>query len=160
MPDKIRKFISKWMIEYIKNKDLVKKSITNISIEKNYNFIVEFNDKKQFFIIEPIIKDINKIIRMINPVEQISIVLLNNLHNFDLIVKNWKSFIDFKLFSIYFVNPFSELEKKWIIFPHSHHKISDEKSLKKGLKSLFQSVEQISKDKINEKLNLQDDKTK
>lgn len=152
MSDKIRKFISEWMIEYIKNKDIVKKTIKNISVEKDYNFAVEFNDKKQLFIIELPIDDINKIRSVINPEEHISLVLLNNLNNFEFIAKNWKNFIDFKLFSIYFINPFSELEKKWIIYPYTHHRISDEKSLKTGLKTLFQGVEQISLEQINEKL--------
>jgi hypothetical protein len=44
---------------------------------------------------------------------------------------------------MYFVNPESATDKKWMIYPHTHHKISDPSSLKLGLESLFSTVQEV-----------------
>ena len=46
------------------------------------------------------------------------------------------------MLSIYFVNPNSSTEKKWIIYPFTHSKITEHSALKLGLMTLFESVEE------------------
>jgi hypothetical protein len=58
-------------------------------------------------------------------------------------LKNWSKLITIPKLSVYFVNPFSETDKRWIIFPYTHHQISEQESLSNGLRSLFESVDPI-----------------
>ena len=58
-----------------------------------------------------------------------------------------------KYLVVYFVNPFSKIEKKWIIYPSTHNRISDEASLKPGLRAMFDTVEAISKKEVEKILS-------
>ncbi|MBS3098379.1 hypothetical protein J4209_06315 [Candidatus Woesearchaeota archaeon] len=87
--------------------------------------------------------------------KHISLVIFNSKNNFNAVVDNWKKFINFKYFNIYFVNPFSQLDKKWIIYPHTHNRICEESSLKLGLKSMFEMVEPIGEELASARVNLQ-----
>ena len=135
-------FLADWTINFVKNKDLISKKIEKIEAGKNgIDFYVKFKDKEQYFIISPNIYEIDSIIGKINSKNYFSVVTLNSKENFDALLKNWKKLVDFKFLSIMFVNPYSSLDKKWIIFPHTHNKICDESSLKLGLKSMFDMVD-------------------
>ena len=89
------------------------------------------------------ITDVDSIIQRINNNAYFSIVTLNSKENFDMIIKNWHKLISFKFLNIIFANPFSALDKKWVIFPYTHHKICDESSLENGLRAMFEMVEPI-----------------
>ena len=151
--EKLHAFLLEWAINYIKNRDLLKKNIESIEKSKEDGFIVNFKDKKQYFIVKPFIEDFSEIINKINKGEYFSLVIFNTKENFKAIVDNWNILIEFKNLSIYFVNPFSQLDKKWIIYPYTHHKISDKASLEIGLRTMFEMVESISKEELNKKLD-------
>ena len=153
MENKLHSFLVDWTINFIKNKDIVAKKIEQIENGKdNFDLYVKYKDREQYFIITPNIFDIDAIIQRINNTDYFSIVTLNSKENFDNILKNWSKLINFKFLNIIFVNPFSELDKKWIIFPHTHDKISDESSLKSGLKSMFDMVEPIEEQQLIAKI--------
>ena len=138
--------LKEWIVEYVKNKDIFAKSIKNIK-KSNDKITVEYTDKIHTFIIIPFIKDINSIIlKLEQHKEFISLVTFNSKENLNIIIQNWNQLLKNPKFSIYFVNPFSELEKKWIIHPYTHSKISSPASLKKGLLALFSTVEEIKKE--------------
>ena len=113
---------------------------------------VKYKDREQYFIIAPNITDIDSIIQRVNNSSHFSIVALNSKENFEIILKNWNRLLSFKFLSIIFTNPFSELDKKWIVFPHIHHKICDESSLEHGLKSMFGMVEPIEERQLVAKI--------
>ena len=147
-------FLLDWTINFIKNKDIVSKKIEQIENGKDsFDLYVKYKDREQYFIIAPNINDIDfiigKISGVVNNTAYFSIVTLNSKVNFDIILENWNKLINFKFLNIIFVNPFSELDKKWIIFPYTHNKICDESSLKSGLKSMFETVEPILQTKQN-----------
>ncbi len=150
----LNKFLTEWTKIYIKNKDIINKSIENIKEEKN-TLIVKHKDKEEFYIIEPFIKDIETIQNKLDKEKTITLVIFNSKENFDIIIKHWKGFIDLKNFKICFCNPFSETDKKWIISPYMHHKISDESSLKLGLKSMFDSVANINENSAKQEIQNQ-----
>ena len=68
-------------------------------------------------------------------------------------MKSWKRLIDFKFLNIIFVNPFSGFDKKWIVFPYTHHRVCDESSLELGLKSMFDMVEPIEEKELIAKIS-------
>ncbi|MBI1936224.1 hypothetical protein HYS31_07335 [Candidatus Woesearchaeota archaeon] len=151
--DKIKEFLIGWAADFVKNKDSISKKIEKIENGKEgFDLYVKYKDRDQYFIISPAIKDIEQIIRRINNNSHFSIVVLNSKDNFDIVLKNWNTLTGFKFLSIIFVNPFSESDKKWIVFPHTHHKICDEASLEAGLKSMFQMVDQIHEQQLVAKI--------
>ena len=142
-----------WTVQFIKNKDLVSKKIEKIENGKDgFDLYVKYKDREQYFIIASSINDIDSIIQKINNNFYFSIVTLNSKENFDIVLKNWNKLIHFKFLNIIFVNPFSEMDKKWIIFPHTHQKICDGSYLKNGLKSMFNMVEPIEEKQLIAKL--------
>ena len=153
MENKSHSFLVDWTKNFVKNKDIITKKIEKIENEKEgFDLYIKYKDREQYFIITPKIEDIDSIIQKINNEYYLSIVTLNSKENFDAVLKNWNRLISFKFLSIIFVNPFSELDKKWIIFPYTHNKISDEKSLETGLKSMFAMVGPIEEQQFIAKI--------
>ena len=153
MESKLRSFLADWTVNFIKNKDIVAKKIEQIENGKDgFDLYVKYKDKEQYFIIAPNLADIDSIMQKINNKFYFTIVTLNSKENFDSVLKSWSKLINFKFLSIIFVNPFSQLDKKWIIFPYTHHKISDESSLKSGLKAMFEMVEPIEEQQLIAKI--------
>ena len=150
-------FLVEWTINFVKNKDIISKKIEQIENGKDgFDLYIKYKDREQYFIIITKIADIDSIIRKIsgfvNETTYFSIATLNSKENFNIIVKNWNKLINFKFLNIIFVNPFSELDKKWIIFPYTHHKICDESSLENGLKAMFELVGLIEEEELIKKI--------
>lgn len=144
MENKLHPFLVEWTAHYVKNKDIVSKKIEKIENGKEgFDLYVKYKDREQYFIIVSSINGIDAVLQKVNDNFYFSIVTLNSKENFDILLKNWHKLINFKFLNIIFVNPFSETDKKWIVFPYTHQKICDGYSLKNGLKSMFAMVEPI-----------------
>lgn len=153
MEDQVYSFLVDWTISYIKNKDIVQKKIESIERDREgFDLHVKYKDKDHYFLVAPTIIDIVPIVQKINTDLHVSVVALNSLGNFHVILKNWSRLVTFKFLSMIFVNPFSELDKKWVIFPQVHHKICDESSLESGLKSMFEMVEETDEQQMLAKI--------
>ena len=153
MENKSYSFLVDRTINFIKNKDVVAKKIEKIENGKDgFELYVKYKDREQFFIIAPNVKNIDSLIQKMNNNSYFSIVTLNSKENFNIILKNWSKLISFKFLNIIFINPFSNADKKWIIFPHTHHKICDESSLETGLNSMFSMVEPIEEEQLTAKI--------
>lgn len=127
-----------WAVNYVKHKDLVTKNLNGFSVKDSY---VEFNfkDKVHDYFIEESLK-IEKIksIYEKNSGHQKTIVCLHRKDNFDFLITHWHDLIKQNV-NFIFVNP--EHQDKWIINPMLHNKICDQKSLKQGLKTMFDAAE-------------------
>ena len=146
-------FLVDWTMNFIKNKDIVAKKIEKIENGKDgFDLYVKRKDREQYFIITAKIADMDSILRKINSIGNFSIVTLNSSENFEALLKNWGRLISFKFLNIIFANPFSAADKKWAVFPHTHHKICDESSLETGLKAMFDSVDTIDEQQLAEKV--------
>ena len=153
MENKSYDFLLEWAISYVKNKDAISKKIESIDKEKDgFDLLIKYKDRAQYFVIMPVI-DINSIMQKLKNDAYVSIVTLNSKENFDAVLKSWSRLADFMLINIIFANPFSELDKKWIIFPHTHNKICDEDSLQAGLRSMFEMVEPIDEKQLIAKIS-------
>ncbi len=151
--NKLHSFLVEWTLNFIKNKDIFLKKIDEIENGKDgFDLYVKYKDREQYFIITPKISEIEPIISRINNISYFSIITLNSRDNLDSLLKNWNRLINFKFLNIIFINPFSESDKKWIIFPHTHQKICNLPSLESGLKSMFAMVEPISEQELLDKI--------
>lgn len=126
----------------VKNKDLFLKKIIKLTEDVGgFDFVVEYADKKQYFIVRPLLENIDDILKKMGTDGHFAIIVLNKRDNLNMVIKNWSKLIEFKNLCIYFVNPSSSTDKKWVIFPYTHNKICERSSLELGLKSMFEIVE-------------------
>ena len=150
---KAHSFLVEWTINFAKSKDSIAKKIVQIENgQRGFDLHVKYKDREQYFIVMPSINDVDSFTSKINNKDYFSIVTINSRKNFDNILKNWDKLVHFKFLNIIFVNPFSETDKKWIIFPNTHQKICDESSLETGLKSMFEMVEPIEEEQLIAKI--------
>ena len=150
MVDKIKEALSEWIINFINHKAIIKNDLKKIENGKDFLKAV-YEDKEVKIIVEPFIENFDSLFDKIEKDKYVSIVLFNTIENFDIILEKWKRFIDFDKLTIYFVNMFSNTETKWIVKPYLHERITEEKSLKSGLKSIFNTVEPITREVLERK---------
>lgn len=153
--DTVIAFLSEWVFYYVKNRDLVDRKLEKVEeyINKCYVF-AKFKDKSQVYFIEPEILDVSKTLEKVDAAKKemgcdfSCLVILNSIKNLKAVQDGWSKLDKDPKLSLLFVNPFSLLDKKWIIFPHTHSMIIEPNALRQGLKSLFDGVESTSVDDI------------
>jgi len=146
-------YLVDWTMNYVKNKDLVLKKLEKIEKEKDgFDLYAKYKDKENYFVVMPILNDMNSLLQRLNGTAHYTIVALNSGENFKTLIENWSKLVHFKFLNMIFVNPFSNLDKRWVIFPHTHDKICDAASLKTGLKSMFEMVEPIEESSFLSKI--------
>ena len=70
------------------------------------------------------------------------LVLGNNYENLKTVLAFWSELVKHQNLCILFVNP--TCSEKWILYPYTHNRISEQSTLEKGLRSLMDSVPQWS----------------
>ncbi len=144
-----------WSYHYAKNKDTVTRSITNIDKKIDQLLITHKTKTQLYYILESFSNTNNKnniteILKQVkaakdDPKQFFVIVVYNTKENLHYLIKNWQSLIDYPNLSAIFANPQSNTEKRWMIFPFTHAKITEKSSLELGLKSLAEGVEEYNK---------------
>jgi hypothetical protein len=136
------KLLKEWAINYIKNRDILVRQIEKIEENKDgWDIAVTAKTGMKFYLIVPKIEDFDGLLKKIDT-SNITIIVFNTKANLDAVINNWGKIKGYPHLSIMFVNPNSELDKKWLVFPHTHDRVTEKASFKRGLKALFQTVEQ------------------
>ena len=134
--------LTEWTEHYLKNKDLMTRNIQSIlKNESGWTLSVIRKDNTQHLLVIPHLENMTVLISKLQPDLQASLVVLNTRKNLDIVLQAWNELIKFPKLSLIFANPESTTDKRWIIFPHTHEKITERKTLKLGLESLFLTVE-------------------
>lgn len=153
--DKVQEYLKEWTIQYVKNKDIVRRDI--VSFNENTpdaDIFVEFKERKHTFFIEPLLKDSEQILKRIEDAKTkleakySTIVMLNSKENLKVVKNIWEKLAADPGISLYFVNPLSAMQKIWIVYPSTHNKISDKSTL--GV--LFEAVEETNYEDIARRL--------
>ncbi len=125
--------LKSWIQHHIKHRDVFFKKLVSFE-DTEYGFIGHFKDKDvQYIILDSLQFDSLK-----KDVEQ-QYITINNSKNFNTLLSEWKILIAYPKLKIIFVDKISTGEH-WQIAPFIHDKIADKKTLKTGLKSLYESV--------------------
>ncbi|MBS3131425.1 hypothetical protein J4212_03255 [Candidatus Woesearchaeota archaeon] len=148
--DALVPFVSGWMANFLKNKDAFTRRIESIQDKGDGNFTISYKDGRAAECL--ILPDTQELLQALDREKHYIICLLNSRKSLDFLIANWKSLIDFRSMTIYFVNPLSQLEKKWIISPYTHNRICDDASLKLGLNSMFETVEATDEESLKARL--------
>ncbi|MBI4150488.1 hypothetical protein HY488_03720 [Candidatus Woesearchaeota archaeon] len=148
--DKTISYLKEWIHRYLVNKDLIQRKIDTIDDSGEDTLLTNLRDgKKHLYIIVPFLEDSDAALARLKDYELCSLIVYNTRQNLDIVIKNWDKLVKFKRhFSIYFVNPFSKLDKRWIIFPTTHQLVTDKTGLKPGLEALFITVDPITKEEV------------
>lgn len=109
--------------------------------ESGWTLSVIRKEGTQHLLVIPHLEDIHVLTSKLQPDLQAALVVLNTRKNLDIVIQAWNELIKYPKLSIIFANPDSTTDKRWIIFPHTHEKITERKALKVGLESLFLTVE-------------------
>ncbi len=129
--------LKEWTINLVKHRDIFSRRLIDFKVEKN---TIEFNfkDKKHLYVIMPLLDDsINKYLKE----EYITVVCLNKKENVNFLIANWNVFIKYSNLNFIFVNP--NMNDKWSINPNIHERVSERETLALGLKSMFESVQEV-----------------
>ncbi len=149
-----------WVVQYIRNKDILAKQIVSVDLDKEgVDVYVELKSGLHVVVVEPFVSDMDSVLARLEPFKgkgKLTIVVFNNKENLDKIVGVWNGLVEFdpKLMLI-FANPFSRTDKRWIVFPRVHHKVSEQGSLERGLMTLAENVELIDEAEIKRILKKQ-----
>jgi len=142
--EKAEEFLAGWTENYLKNRDLILRRIEKLSRQKE-KIEVKYKDRQHTYLIEPFLEE--NILKKLSDSHQ-TIVCFNTKENIEFALKHWEELIKHAYLSIFFVNPFSKTEKIWIIYPQTHHGISDKATLNQGIYSLAEQVESTAKKEI------------
>ena len=146
---KSTKYLVEWFVRYTKNRDIVFRKISNISTKENLVIVEQKSGVVVHYVVESFPDDFLNILKSIKA-DHKGLIVYNSAENFEKLLKSWQKLSTIQNLTVYFVNPFSKTEKKWIINPYVHNKISDETSLKQGLDSMFIMVDSISKKEVEQ----------
>ncbi|MBW3011220.1 hypothetical protein KY335_03425 [Candidatus Woesearchaeota archaeon] len=134
-----------WTLTYLKNRDVLLKRISKIEDLDQYLLVSNKDETHIVVIVKENISDIKPILDQFRDLEKkhkadkLTLVVLNQKENVNMVVKEWEKLIVFPTLSIVFANP--KANSRWIIAPYVHNRIADPKNLKQGIMSMFQEVE-------------------
>lgn len=128
--------ILSWTEAFVKYKDSVKRQIQSINKMSDRQLTVHMKtgDLQTYFCSDLLSEEaISK--------EYDKVVCLNMKKNLDWLIERWDSVKDKKATFI-FVN--LKKSESWLVTPRVHHGITDKSALKPGLKTLFETVPEVS----------------
>jgi len=126
-----------WAREFLRHKDVFAKKIVEIKDTPDGLEVVYKAGTERCIC--------NKELDCSAAAENTKIFVLNTRKNLDTLIHNWHSLAQMPGLVIYFVNPGSMQEKKWIIQPYLHDKVADDDTLKEGLISMFETVDEVQR---------------
>jgi hypothetical protein len=130
--------LNEWTVNYIKHRNLLHKSMIELIIVNDHEILTKnsygdhhyyINDELDGSILEKVGQG------------HISVICLNKKPNIDFLAKNWDKLISNPTLCFIFANP--DINQRWIIIPKTHDLVTERSALKRGLKSLFDSVEEV-----------------
>lgn len=139
--------LSEWARTYFLNKDLVMGKKPRIEDKKDYILITNDDGSRIIVIVKEKLESVKPVIERFSALEKehkpvkITLVLYNKQENIELIVSGWSELIRKQNLTVMFANP--KTNEKWSINPYIHDRVADRKTLKKGLLSLYSTVEPV-----------------
>ncbi|MBI2130746.1 hypothetical protein HYU10_03175 [Candidatus Woesearchaeota archaeon] len=153
----VKSCLAEWTINFLKNRDIFFRKIQSIDTQPDSaDFVINYKDgRKQRFLVLESLNDIEAALAEFDTASYLGIATVNSNSNFDILIEKWEFMIKYSNLIIYFVNPFSSLEKKWAVHPSTHNKVASLGSMKPGLRALFGTAEPITAEILAQKIKAQ-----
>jgi hypothetical protein len=133
--------LKEWAVHHIKQIDAVKKNLVSYK-EENDKVLCEYRESKAtYYCTENLMLEK---LKSIKEDEAAYFVCMCNEHNFKILADNWDLFKAKPGLNFIFLNP--DLAEKWIIKPYVHAKIADPKTLRQGLRTMYDTCMGTSKE--------------
>ncbi len=141
-----------WLVEWterlVRHRDMLRKEIISIKKEGN-TLAAEKKAGTEIYIIDPLLDSCQEwVSRASSSASKFTVVCLNSEESFKKLTERWEECASLSNLAVIFVNPFSSTDTKWIIKPYVHSRIAEPESLAQGLRTLFESVEPITKEEF------------
>jgi hypothetical protein len=133
--------LKEWYVRYRKNRDIILRKIENISDKGSHILIKNKNGTEEIGIVH---EDVSSILKLLEPFDKklhIITVVLNKKAHMDILLEEWDKLIEYTQLTVMFVNPGPPEDKKWIIKPAIHDRVTERAALKKGIMSIAEAVE-------------------
>lgn len=140
-------YLTDWIRTYLEHKDMFYRKIKKIENNDNSLHVIS-KDSEKTYLCDISLDNIN----LNNLTNSDAIVTLNTKENINYLISNWSDFIKCTKLAIYFVNPFSTQDHRWIIYPYTHHQITERSVLKSGIRSMASSVDIIAPREFSSKI--------
>lgn len=134
--------LREWAVHYIKQMDAVKGNLVSYREEED-KVLCDYKEGRKATYLCSENLEMEKL-KAINMDETLYIVCLCNEHNLKVLMDNWDLFKSKQNLTFIFLNP--RLAEKWIIKPYFHAKIADPKTLKQGLRTMYDTCMGTSKE--------------
>ncbi len=150
-----KSLLKEWMLQFLKSRDAFFRKIAGMADEEG-GIQVNYKDgKQQRVLIMPDLSHASASLSGSKEDQHLIIATLSNRKNKDVLAAQWKSLVEYPFLTLYFINPYSTSEKKWVLMPHVHHKVCDDSHLMQGFLSLSEMVEDITEEQIAAKGQIQ-----
>ncbi len=138
--------LQEWIIAFIKGKDAIKQQLASLNHNATIHALYKDNKSQEFFAKETL-DDLHDVFAAAKKSDtdalySVHVACYNTEHNLNVLIQRWKECAIHQRLFFYFVNPDSQTELKWVINPWLHSRVSDDKKLESGLRSLFSMVEE------------------
>jgi len=135
-----KELLCDWIVGFLKSKDVNARQITAIrKNEQGVDIVVEGALKSQHIIVKPVLGELD-ILESLKDRHAV-LVTTNSKENVEFLISNWDALAKYPHLCIYFVNPNSATDKRWVIFPATHNRIAERTALRKGIESMYATVE-------------------
>ncbi|PIN77600.1 hypothetical protein COV16_06685 [Candidatus Woesearchaeota archaeon CG10_big_fil_rev_8_21_14_0_10_34_8] len=137
-----------WTLTFAKHRHMMKGELVKAEQKDSIIHVACKNNKSHDYFVSENLDHLNKLLESASKSDKdsdynVHLVCYNTKANFKELLNLWQKFITHQRLTVYFVNPDSSTETKWIVKPWLHNRISDPASLETGLKSLFDTVEHV-----------------
>lgn len=136
--DKVQ-VLKEWSITYFKHRDIIARKIQEIKDTPD-GLLVKYKDFEAKVLL---LSELSGFETKLDNTKTI-VVTFNSKANLKTLIEAWSNINNKPLLSIIFINPLSDPETKWIIFPKTHSLVADDDTIAQGLRSLFGGVEEVT----------------
>lgn len=148
----IVEFLLAWSERYVRHRDVMQRQILEIKRQNNL-LIIQKKDSVAVFVachkLSAEAIENTKVSDLISSGASISLVCLNTGENLKALEQLFPKLAQIKTLQAIMLHPLAQVDEKWIIVPYIHSKICDTDSLAAGLKSMFDTVGEVSQEDFN-----------
>jgi hypothetical protein len=116
--DEEKRFLKEWITHFLNSRNAVFRTIESINPHDKYDLHVKHKTKDQYVVALP--EFTPGVLDSLSQENHILLVGFNTQANFQFLLDNWKQLASFPNLTVYFINPASDPDTRWVISPYVH----------------------------------------
>lgn len=147
-----KEFLMNWIVRYVKNKDLILKKIVDVTLDSGGVSVKNKSGQISRYVVLLSLASLESVVSSQPKDCELCVITINSKDNMNFLVKKWDFAVSNSFLTVIFVNPFSDLDEKWVVKPSIHARICEKKNLARSFSSISETVNLIDdinfKDKV------------